>query len=133
MGEKGTVVYGVDPLIIRDHYEIDYRHSYAEDSPFFVGLTKGQLLGSRCLECRYTYATPRTHCMECGASTAWHELPMSGRVHTYTTCYYGGEAFLKETPFTLILVEFDGFRTLFHNCGDGQVGEPACFFTSPQL
>ena len=59
MGEKGTVVYGVDPLIIGDHYEIDYRHSYAEDSPFFVGLTKGQLLGARCTNCGYPYATPR--------------------------------------------------------------------------
>jgi uncharacterized OB-fold protein len=41
------------------------------------------------------------------------ELPLTGRVHTFTTCHYGGEAFLKETPFTLILVEFDGADTLF--------------------
>lgn len=113
MEPKGTIVYGVDPLIILDHYEIDYRHSYAEDSPFFVGLSKGKLLGSRCTGCGYSYATPRSHCMECGASTAWQELPLTGRVHTFTTCYYGGEAFLKETPFTLILVEFDGVDTLF--------------------
>ena len=103
----------MDPLIIQDHYEIDYRHSYAEDSPFFVALTKGKLLGSRCTACGYTYATPRSHCMECGAPTSWHELPLAGRVHTYTTCHYGGELFLKETPFTLILVEFDGADTLF--------------------
>lgn len=113
MGDKGTEVLGLDPLIIRDHYEIDYRHSYAEDSPFFAGLTKGKLLGSRCTTCRTTYATPRSHCMGCGSPTAWQELPLHGRVHTYTTCYYGGEAFLKETPFTLILVEFDGVDTLF--------------------
>ena len=67
----------MDPLIINDHYEIDYRHSYAEDSPFFVGLTKGKLLGSRCTACGYTYATPRSHCMECGAPTSWHELPLA--------------------------------------------------------
>jgi uncharacterized protein len=103
----------MDPLIIQDHYEIDYRHSYAEDSPFFVGLTQGKLQGSRCTACGYTYATPRSHCMECGAPTSWHELPLTGRVHTYTTCHYGGELFLKETPFTLILVEFDGADTLF--------------------
>ena len=72
MESKGTIVYGVDPLVIHDHYEIDYRHSYAEDSPFFIGLTKGQLLGSRCTACSYTYATPRAHCMECGAPTAWY-------------------------------------------------------------
>ncbi len=112
MQNKGTIVYGLDPLIIGDHYEIDYRHSYAQDSPFFVGLSRGRLLGSRCTGCGYLYATPRAHCMECGAPTEWHELPSRGRVHTYTTCHYGGEAFLGETPFTLILVEFDGVDTL---------------------
>src|SRR2546428_14015589 len=100
----------MDPLIINDHYEIDYRHSYAEDSPFFVGLTKGKLLGSRCTVCGYTYATPRSHCMECGAPTSWHELPLTGRVHTYTTCHYGGGGVFKETPFTFILVGVDGAR-----------------------
>ena len=113
MESNGTIVYSLDPLVIRDHYEIDYLHSYAEDSPFFVALTKGKLLGSRCTGCGYTYATPRAHCMECGAGTKWHELPLNGRIHTYTTCHYGGEQFLKETPFTLILVEFDGADTLF--------------------
>ena len=113
MESKGTIVYGVDPLVVHDHYEIDYLHSYAEDSPFFIGLTKGKLLGSRCTACGYTYATPRAHCMECGDSTTWHELPLTGRIHTFTTCHYGGEAFLKETPFTLILVEFADADTLF--------------------
>ncbi len=113
MGKKGATLLGVDPLILADHYEIDYQHSYAQDSPFFVGLTKGRLLGSRCSTCGYIYATPRSHCMECGAATAWHELPMVGHIHTFTTCYYGGEAFLDETPFTLILVEFLAVRTLF--------------------
>ena len=117
-----------EPLIIHDHYEIDYRHSYAEDSPFFVGLGKEKLLGSRCTACGYTFATPRAYCMQCGAATQWHELPLTGRVHTFTTCHYGGEAFLKETPFTLILVEFDGADTLFlsrlKNLPPDQVREP---------
>jgi len=51
--------------------------------------------------------------MECGAKTEWFELPLKGKVHTFTTCFFGGEAFLKETPFTLILVEFDNVNTLF--------------------
>ncbi len=113
MGKKGATLLGVDPLILADHYEIDYQHSYAQDSPFFVGLTKGRLLGSRCSGCGYIFATPRAHCMECGATTAWHELPKVGHIHTFTTCYYGGEAFLDETPFTLILVGFEGVQTLF--------------------
>ncbi len=111
--EDGTVLFGVDPIIVKHHYEIDYLHSYAQDSPFFAGLAKKKLLGSRCTACGYTFATPRSHCMECGEPTAWHELPQEGRVHTYTTCHFGGEAFLKETPFTRVLVEFDGVDSLF--------------------
>jgi hypothetical protein len=111
--EAGTVLFNVDPIIVKDHYEIDYLHSYAQDSPFFAGLANKKLLGSHCKACKVTYATPRSHCMECGAETEWVELPQQGRVHTFTTCYFGGEAFLKETPFTLILVEFDGVDSLF--------------------
>lgn len=111
--EEGTILFNTDPIVVKHHYEIDYLHSYAQDSPFFAGLAKRKLLGSRCNACGYTYATARGHCMECGGATAWTELPLTGRVHTWTVCYYGGEAFLKETPFTLILVEFDGVDTLF--------------------
>ena len=110
---KGVNLFGIDPLIIQDHYEIDYRHSYAQDSPFFVGLSKGDLLGSRCTSCDYMYATPRSHCMECGATTTWKKLPLTGRIHTFTVCHYGGESFLEETPFILVLVEFDKVDSLF--------------------
>jgi uncharacterized OB-fold protein len=111
--EEGTILFNVDPIIIKHHYEIDYLHSYAQDSPFFAGLAKKKLLGSRCIGCGYTYATPRGHCMECGAATAWFELPQAGKVHTFTTCHFGSETFLKETPYTLILVEFEKVNTLF--------------------
>jgi uncharacterized protein len=111
--DEGAVLYNLEPIILKDHWEVDYFHSYAQDSPFFAGLAKGQLLGSRCEKCDYTYATPRGHCLRCGGATAWVELPLAGRIHTYTTCYFGSESFLKETPFTLVLVEFDGVDTLF--------------------
>jgi uncharacterized OB-fold protein len=111
--EEGTILFNVDPIIIKHHYEIDYIHSYAQDSAFFAGLANKKLLGSKCTKCSYIFATPRSHCMECGAKTEWYELPKQGEVHTFTTCYFGGEAFLKETPFTLILVEFEGVNTLF--------------------
>ncbi|HSA92158.1 MAG TPA: Zn-ribbon domain-containing OB-fold protein [Terriglobales bacterium] len=110
--DQGTVVFGTDPLVVKDHYEIDYLHSYAEDSPFFLALAQGKLLGSECTGCGYRFATPRAYCMECGAATRWFELPREGRVHTWTTCHFGSEAFLKETPFNLALIEFDGVNTL---------------------
>ena len=111
--EEGTVLFNIDPVIVKQHYEIDYIHSYAQDSPFFTGLAAKKLLGCRCTACGYAYATPRTHCMTCGEATEWFELPLEGRVHTWTTCHYSGEAFRGETPFTLILVEFTGVDSLF--------------------
>lgn len=123
--EEGTVLFnvpfpkdlrnlkGMAPIIIKHHYEIDYIHSYAQDSPFFAGLANKKLLGTRCQRCNYTFATPRLHCMECGEECDWVELPQEGRIHTFTVCYYGSEEFLKETPFILALVEFEGVHTLF--------------------
>ena len=111
--DAGTVVFNTDPLIIKNHYEIDYIHSYAEDSPFFVGLSQGALRGSECTACHYKFATPRACCMQCGKKTKWIDLPLEGRIHAWTTCYFGSEAFLKETPFNLVLVEFQGIDTLF--------------------
>ncbi len=110
--QEPTPLLGIDPLILVEKYTIDYEHSYAQDSPWFAALTHGRLLGSRCDSCACTYATPRGHCAECGAATRWVELPLQGRVHTWTTCYYGGEAFLGETPYHLALVEFEGVETL---------------------
>ena len=111
--ERGTEVFSVDPLIVRDHFEIDYLHSYKQDTPFFHGLAKKKLLGSACAKCGYKYATPRSHCMYCGSATAWFELPTEGRVHSWTMCYFAAQEFLKEVPFVLILIEFDGADTLF--------------------
>jgi uncharacterized OB-fold protein len=102
----------MSPIVIKHPYHVEYVHSYGQDSPFFAGLSNGKLLGTRCRKCACTYATPRLACATCGAETDWVELPLEGRVHTFTTCYFGSEEFLKETPFHLVLVEFDGVDTL---------------------
>ena len=111
--DEGSILFNLDPIIVKSSYDINYIHSYAQDSPFFAGLAKGILLGSECKACNYKYATPRGHCMYCGNQTEWFELPKTGKIHTWTTCYFGSEAFLKETPYNLTLVEFKGVDTLF--------------------
>jgi uncharacterized protein len=120
---SGAAVYknpvGTNDLVILSPYNIKYVHSYAQDSPFFLALAKGKLLGSECTKCHYKYATPRSHCMECGSETKWFNLPLEGRVHSWTTCYFGSEEFLKETPFNLALVEFDGVDSLLLSRLDG--------------
>jgi uncharacterized protein len=118
LDKSGAAIFkdadGVESLVIRFPYSINYIHSYAEDSPFFLGLAEGKLRGSRCTKkgCGFVYATPRSHCMECGSPTEWIELPLNGRLHAWTTCHFGSEAFLKETPYNLALVEFEGAGSL---------------------
>jgi len=121
--KSGAAIYknpvGTKDLVVLSPYNIRYVHSYAEDSPFFLGLAEGKLLGSECKKCHYRYATPRSHCMECGSETKWFDLPLEGRVHSWTTCYFGSEEFLKETPFNLALVEFDDVDSLLLSRLDG--------------
>ncbi len=115
--KSGAAVF-VDPastedLVVLLPYRIDYLNNYAEDSKFFLGLEDGKLLGSECTNCGRRYGTPRGHCLECGNKTHWIELPLVGTVHSWTTCYFGSEEFLSQTPFNLALVEFESADTLF--------------------
>ena len=110
---EGPWITGFDPITLQWRYTIDYNVSYAEDSPFFHALGQGKLLGSECKVCDYRYATPRTICMYCGGKTEWRELPLKGRVHSWTICHFSGEPYLAECPFTLALIEFEKVDTLF--------------------
>jgi uncharacterized OB-fold protein len=103
----------VGPIIVKQPYRIDYIHSYGQDSAFFAGLANRVLLGSREPETGYTYANPRGHDMYTGGETDWAVLPDEGIVHAFTVCHFGSEEFLPQTPFVLILVEFEGADTLF--------------------
>ncbi|WP_298276323.1 Zn-ribbon domain-containing OB-fold protein [Ferroplasma sp.] len=103
----------IDPLVVEWNYTTEYRHSYAEDSPFFMELGRGRLLGSRCKSCGFKYGTYRKYCMYCGSETEDMDLPLQGKVHSFTTCYYSGETFRGDVPYTLVLVEFPGIDSLF--------------------
>jgi uncharacterized OB-fold protein len=100
-------------MIVEWNYNTEYRHSYAQDSQFFIALGNNRLLGSRCPDCGYKYGTYRKYCMYCGSETEDIDLPLHGNIHSYTTCYYSGESFKNDVPYTLVLVEFYGVDSLF--------------------
>jgi len=104
---------GMPPIMVHDPYRIDYIHGFGQDSPFFLGIKNKRLLSTKCSSCGYVYGTPRAHCMYCGSECQWFELPKTGKIHTFTVCHSGSEAFLKETPFILISVEWERVNTLF--------------------
>ncbi|MEW6523487.1 MAG: Zn-ribbon domain-containing OB-fold protein [Bacillota bacterium] len=98
---QGTLVYGLDPLVVDASQQLDYLHSYDQDSEFFLGLAAGRLMGSACPVCGYRHATPRAHCLSCGARTRWYQLPSRGTVHSWTV-YHGPDG-----PVQMVLVEFE--------------------------
>ncbi|MBU0510642.1 MAG: OB-fold domain-containing protein [Chloroflexi bacterium] len=101
------------PIQIEQPYQITYLHSYAQDSPWFAGLTNKRLLANRDTETGYTYPTPRGNDMYTGAETEWIDITdRKASIHAFTVCHFGSEEFLPETPYVLIQVEFEGANTL---------------------
>ena len=101
------------PIQIEQDYAITYLHSYAQDSPWFAGLTQKRLLANRDPAEGYTYANPRGHDMYSGEETQWIDITEAeAKVHAFTVCHFGSEEFLPETPFILALIEFEGVDTL---------------------
>ncbi len=101
------------PIVMQFPYQVLYHHSYGQDSPWFAALANGQLLGTKCSDCGFTTANPKLSCQECGEPTEWVKLPHEGKLHAFTVCHFGAEAFLDQTPFILGLIEFEGVDTLF--------------------
>ena len=102
------------PLQIEQEYKITYLHSYGQDSPWFAAASNKRLLANRDSKTGYTYATPRGHDMYSGEETEWIDISTrKASVHAFTVCHFGSEEFLPETPFVLILVEYEDVDTLF--------------------
>ncbi|MEX1248274.1 MAG: OB-fold domain-containing protein [Anaerolineales bacterium] len=101
------------PIQIEQEYKITYLHSYGQDSPWFAGLANKRLLASQDPGGKTTYANPRGHDMYSGQETNWIDITdRRAKVHAFTVCYFGSEEFLPETPYVLVLIEFEGVDTL---------------------
>ncbi len=112
-GEDLSALKQMSPIVVKQPYSMDYNYSYGQDSPFFAALANGRFIVCREPQTGYTYATPRAHDMYSGRETQWVEIKPEGKIHAFTVCHFGSEAFLPECPFVLIQVEFEGCDTLF--------------------
>jgi uncharacterized OB-fold protein len=112
-GEDLSVLKQMSPIVVKHPYAMDYNYSYGQDSPFFAALANRRFIVCREPKSGYTYATPRGHDMYSGRETEWVEIKPEGKIHAFTVCHFGSEAFLPECPFVLIQVEFEECDTLF--------------------
>lgn len=101
------------PIQIEYPYSVVYLHSYGQDSPWFAALTNKKILANRDPVNGYTYAQPRGHDMYSGEETDWIDITSNeASIHAFTVCHFGSEAFLDQTPFVLVLVQFEGVDSL---------------------
>jgi uncharacterized OB-fold protein len=93
-----------------------YSHSYGLVSPFFQGLLKGKLTGTKCPKCGTVYCPPRAHCWnpECKVADCfdnWVDLPLTGIIHTFTVQCLAAAPFEHMLPFSMGWVQVDGADT----------------------
>ena len=103
-----------DFMVVYRPHGVLYHHSYGLVSKFFKGLIDKHLFGTKCPECKTVYCPPRVHCWnpECRvADTEWIELPLRGKVHTFSVMLFSADAFLEMLPFVLAYVQIDGADT----------------------
>ncbi len=103
-----------DYMVIYRPHGVLYHHSYGLVSKFFKGLIDKQLFGTKCPKCQTVYCPPRVHCWnpQCRVADAeWIELPLRGRVHTFSVMLFSADAFLEMLPFVLAYVQIDGAHT----------------------
>jgi uncharacterized OB-fold protein len=87
------------------HYDQLYTIRHGLNSPFFIGLLEGKILGTRCPKCGDIWVPVRTHCwnLDCNLEkTEWIEMPLTAKVHTWTIAGWSGRSSLKRLPIILV-------------------------------
>jgi len=66
-------------------------------------------MGVRCENCRNVYFPPRVFCPQCRRLSRLEpvELEGEGEIVTYTVIHTGAEAFEKQTPYIMAIIQLD--------------------------
>jgi len=112
-----------------------HMHSYGGEAPFFEGLAKGKLLGTRCVngKCEYQgsiYIPFRIFCPDCLAKMKIVDLTAkakkTARIYSYIVTSRTGAFNTLKTPIRFIDVEFDGVTTILKSyqlAGEPEIGQ----------
>lgn len=126
--EKGKLVGITNPRTMT------YIHSYGGEAPFFEGIAKGILRGTRCdnPKCEFkgsVYIPFRIHCPDCLKKMAILNLTKlaktTAKVHTFMVCERSGAFNTLEKPIKFINIEFDGVCTIlmsYLSYGEPEIG-----------
>jgi len=96
-------------------------HTYGLLTPYFKGLTKGKLLGTRCVNpgCPIgkgdgqLWLPPRADCPDCHHEMIWQEIEIpEGTIYAYTYVERGGSGLEIECPYYQIDIKLEGVGTI---------------------
>jgi len=103
-------------------------HTYGLLTPYFKGLTNGQLLATRCVNpaCPISkgngelWLPPRADCPDCCQPMVWSEIKdPRGYIYTYTYVERGGTGLEIPCPYYQIDVKLEGVCTIMKSYLDG--------------
>ncbi|HEY7727976.1 MAG TPA: OB-fold domain-containing protein, partial [Candidatus Eisenbacteria bacterium] len=101
--------------------EGEHFHTYGQITRYFEGLTKGRLLGTRCVNpgCPISrgrgelWLPPRADCPDCHQPMEWQEVRNpEGYIYAYTYVERGGTGLEIECPYYQIDVKIEGVCTI---------------------
>lgn len=126
-------------MVIQWPRSIIHHHTYGLLSPFFEGLKKGVLRGTRCATpgCeKGIWLPPRADCPDCHERMKWHEFknPVVGEIFSFTHVEYPGQGVEISYPYYQIDVKIPGVCTTMKGYltrGTAEIGMKvkACFRT----
>lgn len=100
------------PTVWRGRMPVEFLYTAgAAGERFFQTLRRrGRFEATHCDECNLTYLPPRIYCERCFAdlSDTWREVPLTGRVHTFTVVRMDGQGRPLPAPEVIAYVRIDG-------------------------
>jgi uncharacterized OB-fold protein len=124
MNREATVLRSVDPMVVEKPRNPTHVHTYGGETPFFLGLTQGKLLATRCTNPNCDVAgkegseflPPRVYCPDCLEKMEWFDVTQraakTAKIHTHITVEHPGAFNRVPMPCELISVEVDGVSTV---------------------
>ena len=88
--------------------------SVTKTARFVDILATGKIDGTVCKKCGAKYFPPRADCSVCFSKEMdWFEMPVKGKLETFTTATYAPAGFEGDPPYTMGVVNFGNGLKLF--------------------
>jgi uncharacterized OB-fold protein len=98
--------------------------SITKTNDFIDYLEKGQVMGTRCKDCKMAFFPPRADCHHCLASNMeWFEVKGKGKLISYSKLEYAPIGFQEDVPYCIALLDYGDYKVFGRISSDLPEGE----------